>query len=397
MEGIRLGAIIDQAAVRREAIKIRDQVGAHVDLDKQVQYLSPSEQQIIELLRALLHKPKLLLLDEPTASLTRDGVSMLYRVISNITDQGVAVIFISHKLEEVFKVSDRITIFRNGAKIVTKQASELDRASCIKYMTNRNIEQLYPHIHPTASDKPLLEIREVADKSKLHDISFTVAAGEVVGFYGLVGSGRTEMANLLFGTNPMVKGSILLDGKSIDIGSPKQAMEHGIFLIPEDRARNGLFDIFKLKGNLSISVIDEFIHMKQLINYKLEEKIAKEIADNDDLKLVYTNINQDVSSLSGGNKQKVLIARWLARRKDARVIILDEPTQGIDVGVKYEIYRLLRNLAEVYGLAVILISSELLEVLGVSDRIYVFKEGTIVKEFLREDSPDQETILEWAF
>ncbi|MCK4356877.1 sugar ABC transporter ATP-binding protein, partial [Candidatus Bipolaricaulota bacterium] len=173
--------------------------------------------------------------------------------------------------------------------------------------------------------------------------------------------------------------------------------QHGIFLIPENRARHGLFDVFGLKGNLSITVIDRFLGFGGLINHRVETKMAQKIADSEDLSLVYTDINQDISSLSGGNKQKILIARWLARREDARVIILDEPTQGIDVGVKHEIYKLLRSLAEGYGLGVIFISSELLEIIGVSDRIYVFKEGTVVKEFLREETPDQEEVLRCAF
>lgn len=397
MEGTRLGTLINKKDVGRAALEIRDRVGAHVDLNIRVQYLSPSDQQVVEILRALLHAPQFLLLDEPTASLSRDSVEMLYDIIRNIVSQGVGVIFISHKLEEVFKIADRITIFRDGEKIVTRAASELDRASCIKYMTNQDIEQLYPEVRSSHSDQPLLDVRKVADGGKLHDISFDVAAGEVVGFYGLVGSGRTELANLLFGINPRTAGTVTLDGRELSIRSPNEALQHGIFLIPENRAQHGLFDGFGLKENLSITVIDRFLGFGGLINHRVETKMAQKIADSEDLSLVYTDINQDIDSLSGGNKQKILIARWLARKEDARVIILDEPTQGIDVGVKYEIYKLLRYLAEEYGLGVVFISSELLEVIGVSDRIYVFKEGTIVKEFLREEAPDQEEVLRWAF
>ena len=397
MEGTRLSALINKKDVERAALEIRDRVGAHVDLNIQVKYLSPSDQQVVEILRALLHAPQFLLLDEPTASLTQDSVRMLYGIVRNIVSQGVGVIFISHKLEEVFKIADRITIFRDGEKIITKNVSELDRTSCIKYMTNQDIEQLYPEVRSLHSDQPLLEVREVADGGKLHDISFNVSAGEVVGFYGLVGAGRTELANTLFGISPRTEGTVRLEGQELSIRSPNEAIQHGIFLIPEDRARHGLFDIFGLKGNLSLTVIARFLGFGGLINHRLEAKIAREIADSEDLSLVYTDINQDIDSLSGGNKQKILIARWLARKEDARVIILDEPTQGIDVGVKHEIYKLLRDLAEEYGLGVIFISSELLEVIGISDRIYVFKEGTIVKEFLREESPSQEEVLRWAF
>lgn len=397
MEHTSWGALVNDKKTKETALEIRDQAGARVNLDTPVQHLRPSDQQVIEILRALLHKPKLLLLDEPTASLTQNDIKMLHRLIRSIVSQGVGVIFISHKLEEIFKSADRITIFRDGFKVVTKSASELDRASCIQYMTNRDIKQLYPEIRSSSSGRPLLEVHDVADGGRLHDVSFSVSCGEVVGFYGLVGAGRTELAELLFGLNPKTAGTILLDGQEYSIRSSKEALKHGIFLIPENRARHGLFDIFCLKENLSIAVIDRFLRLGGLIDHRAEAKIAREIADSKDLSLVYTDISQDIDSLSGGNKQKILIARWLACREDARLIILDEPTQGIDIGVKHEIYELLRNLAEEYGLGVIFISSELSEVIGISDRIYVFKEGTIVKEFHREEIPDQEEVLRWAF
>ena len=396
-EETRCRSLIHEARTRTTAREIRDRVGAQVRLDVEVEALRPSEQQVIEILRALFHQPRLLLLDEPTASLTHQDTEMLYEVIHNVISEGVGVIFISHKLEEVFKIADRITIFRDGTRVITDAASNLDRDGCIRYMTNRDITELYPDVHAKPTDKRLLDVENVSDGRKVNDVTFSLAPGEVVGFYGLVGSGRTELAELLFGLTPKTAGSMRLYGEEIDIRSPVQAINHGIFLVPEDRARHGLFSSFNLKKNLTIPVISRFLGKLGLIDHRAEATAARRIADDEELRLVYTDIQQEIDSLSGGNKQKILIARWLAKREDAKVMILDEPTQGIDIGVKHEIYELLRRLAEKHQLGVIFISSELAEVIGISDRVCVFKDGTIAKEFRREDIENQEQILKWAF
>jgi ribose transport system ATP-binding protein len=372
--GIESGhwGIIDKDGVIKAAVQIRDRIGADVDLGVPVEQLSLSEQQLVEILRALIHNPKLLVLDEPTASLSHNAVSLLHDVIRRIISKGVGVIYISHKLEEVFD-------------------------SCIRYMTSQDIDELYPQSEFSSSSKPLLEVRGISDGHKTHDVSFKVAAGEIVGFYGLIGAGRTEVADLLFGISPYKAGSVLLDGQELAIRSPIDALRHGIFLVPEDRDQKGLFDIFALKGNLTISVIRRFLKLGVLISRRLERQVAKTIAANSDFRLVYSDLNQSINSLSGGNRQKVLLERWLARQEDARIIIFDEPTQGIDVGVKHEIYEILRKLARERNLGIIFISSELVEVLGISDRIYVFRGGTIAKEFLREDGLTQEQVLAHAF
>ena len=395
IESGRFG-LIDRRKVTRVASEIRDSIGADVDLNIPVEELSLSEQQLVEILRALIHKPKLLLLDEPTASLSHHAVTLLHEVVKSIRSSNVGVIYISHKLEEIFEIADRVSIMRDGKKVVTKPISQLDRDSCIKYMTNQDIKELYPVAKPHCEHKPLLEVKNLCDGNKVRDASFSLHTGEIIGFYGLIGSGRTEVANLLFGITPATAGKVILNGQEVYIRSPRDAMQHGIFLIPEDRTRNGLFDLFTVKDNLTIAIIDRFINKLGLLaNRALEKRTAENIANR--FKLVYTDINQDIGSLSGGNKQKVLLARWLARQEDARVVIFDEPTQGIDVGVKHEIYELLRDLADKRGLGVIFISSELPEVLGVSDRLYVFKQGAIVKEFRKEEKPTQQEVLNCAF
>jgi len=397
--GIESGhwGIIDKDGVTKAAAQIATTIGADVDLSIPVEQLSLSEQQLVEILRALIHNPRLLVLDEPTASLSHNAVSLLHDVIRRIVSKGVGVIYISHKLEEIFEVADRVTIMRDGKTVITELSSELDFDSCIRYMTSQNIDELYPQSKLSSSSKPLLEVRGISDGHKTHDVSFKVAAGEIVGFYGLIGAGRTEVANSLFGISPCKPGSILLDGEELSIRSPMDALRYGIFLVPEDRDRKGLFDIFALKGNLTISVIRRFLRLGALISRRLESQVAKTIAANSDFRLVYSDLNQSINSLSGGNRQKVLLQRWLARQEDARIFIFDEPTQGIDVGVKHEIYELLVRLARERNLGIIFISSELVEVLGISDRIYVFRRGTIVKEFLREDTPTQEQVLGYAF
>lgn len=393
----RFRVLMHDSKTEATACRVRDRVGAHVPLDVKVESLRPSEQQVVEILRALFHQPRLLVLDEPTASLTHQDAEMLYEVIRKVISEGVGVIFISHKLDEVFRIADRITIFRDGEKVITEDADKLDRGSCIRYMTNREIGELYPEVRSQSTEDLLLEVEGVSDGKKLHDISFTLSPGEVVGFYGLVGSGRTELAELLFGLTPRTSGSVRLRGRETTIRHSSQAIQQGIFLVPEDRARHGLFHTFNLKENLTLPVIDRFLNKWGLIDERDECAGAKRIADNEDLRLVYADIRQEIDSLSGGNKQKIIIARWLARREDAAVMILDEPTQGIDIGVKHEIYELLRRLAEEHQLGVIFISSELAEVIGISDRVCVFKDGTIVKEFQHEEIASQEQVLRWAF
>ena len=396
-EETRYGSLIHESRTRRTAREIRDRVGAQVRLDVEVEALRPSEQQVIEILRALFHQPRLLLLDEPTASLTHQDTEMLYAVIRNVISEGVGVIFISHKLEEVFKIADRITIFRDGIRVATELAANLDRDACIRHMTNRDISELYPDVQAKPTSERLLDVESVSDGNKLHDISFTLSPGEVVGFYGLVGSGRTELAELLFGLSPKTSGTVKLRGEELRIRNPGHAIEQGIFLVPEDRARHGLFSSFNLKENLTLPVMSRFLGKLGLIDHRAEAAAATDIADNGELRLVYTDIQQQIDSLSGGNKQKILIARWLTKREEAAVMILDEPTQGIDIGVKHEIYELLRRLAEKYQLGVIFISSELAEVIGVSDRVCIFKDGTIVKEYRHDEIQNQEQVLKWAF
>ncbi len=386
--------LVDEAKILARSEALRERLGTNVVLDVPINRLPPSSRQMIEIMRAFHREPKLLLLDEPTASLTEGDVETLFRVIDNIKKENISVVFISHKLPEVFRISDTISIFRNGQKVHTAPANELDRVTCIKYMINRDLTRQYPEVISSFTDEKLLEVEGVSEEGNVSDINLHVNKGEVVGFYGLVGSGRTELAELIYGLRHHSSGSIVLDGDELKLESPEDAISKGLLLVPEDRKEHGLFYNFNLKQNISISFLKkELSRSLGLIKLREESKLALDVANSPKLSLKYKDINQGIDELSGGNKQKVVIGRWVGQ-KYIRLMIMDEPTQGIDVGTKYEIYVLIRELAK-QGIGVIFISSELPELLGVCDRLYVFKSGMIAGELQREEF-DEEKVLHYA-
>jgi inositol transport system ATP-binding protein len=391
-EPVKRGGIVNEKMLFQNADKLRKRIGIDIPLHLQVSAMSAAQRQMIEILRALLYKPLLLILDEPTSSLTESDVEILFKTIRQIKEEGIAVIFISHKMEEVFSIADVISIFRNGKKIVTKKNGEMDRIECIRHMVNRDISQLFPEIHPSGTEK-VLELENVSDSGFLHDINLYLRKGEVVGLYGLVGSGRTEVAELIYGLRPMKEGKILFDGKEI-VPHTKRMLERNVFLVPEDRREKGLFFNLNLRTNLNISFLHQLVRFLGIVKKREAIDLARRIASSEQLKLKYSNINQNIDELSGGNKQKIVIGRWISH-EDVNVLIMDEPTQGIDVGAKYEVYTIIRHHAEERKAGVLFISSELPELIGVCDRMYVFKDGTIAGELSREEF-DGEKILHLA-
>ena len=392
----RKGPLIDEKRMLDIAEEVKQKVDVAIPLDVPVSSLSASGQQMIEILRAVYRDSKLLILDEPTSSLTDDDAQGLFKLVRFIREKNVAIIYISHKIEEILALCDRVTIMRDGKKITTRSAAELDRATCIKLIANRDIQSLYPPVQDVTREEKILEVNDLCDESgTLKDISMRVQKQEVVGLYGLVGSGRTEFAELLFGLRAYTKGEISYFGRLLPARTSVPArIQMGLFLSPEDRRRKGLFyENFDLGQNISISQLD-LLSTKFLgfVKPKKEMEVCKRAASMLDLK--FQNFEQNIDGLSGGNKQKTLISRWLTR-PGCRLFIMDEPTQGVDVGTKYELYVLLRKLVEQEGLSVIFISSELPELIGVCDRMYVFKEGSITGELKRKDF-DQETILSYA-
>jgi len=387
------GLFLDEEKILEMAKKLMEEVEIKIRLDIPVEFLSSSWQQMIEILRGVFRKPKILILDEPTSSLTDEDAEGLFKLIRNLKKQGITVIYISHKLKEVLSLCDRITIMRDGKKIITKDAKELDQVACIQYIANRKIQDMYPPINTQAKNEKILEVVDLTDtNNRVKEINFNLRKNELLGVYGLVGSGRTELAEIIFGLRPYIKGKIMFDGKELDKKmSTMDRIKNGVLLTPEDRRKKGLFyEIFNLYKNVAIGHLDYLATpiLGMLPNSAEKDKAKKAV---DEIQTKYTDIEQSIDELSGGNRQKILLARWLSRAK-RKIIVMDEPTQGIDVGTKYELYLLFRRLVEEEGLSIIFISSELPEVLGISDRIIVFKEGKIAGELSRNEFSQEKVI-----
>ncbi len=349
--------------------------------------LSSAQRQIVEIMRALKSGVRVLALDEPTSSLTDDEVTRLFALVRRLRDQGVAIIYVSHRIKEILRLCDRVAILRDGSLITVKPASELTEAEIVRLMVGRDLSDVF-HRRPAGSEREVVKVDKL--NSNWHtDISFHINAGEVVGFAGLIGAGRTELAKVLFGELPKTSGQVFLDGHAVTIHRPDDAIAKGIGFAPEDRKREGLVLIRSVLENASMAILRK-ISRFHFVRSRLERSIAADFVDR--LRVRTPSLDQEVGKLSGGNQQKVVLARWLAARP--KVLILDEPTRGIDVGAKAEIYRLIDDLAN-EGLGIMFISSELPEILGLSDRIYVMQNGRITGE-LPGAKATEESILNLA-
>jgi rhamnose transport system ATP-binding protein len=351
-----------------------------------VRSLSIADQQLIEIAKALSMETRLLVMDEPTAALSGREVEDLFAIVRQLRSQGVAILFISHRLEEIFGLADRVTVLRDGAHILTKPIGELTQAELIRAMVGRDMSALFPK-QETTIGAVALEARGLTRAGEFREVSFQVRTGEILGFAGLVGAGRTEVARALFGITSLDAGEILLDGKPVALHSPTDAMRHGVAYVPEDRYEHGLVREFPIASNVTMPIWRAISNRMGIVNTRRERDIATDYFQR--LQIRATGIGQLAQSLSGGNQQKVVISKWLAT--NPRVLILDEPTRGIDIGAKAEVHRLISQLAA-DGLAIIMISSELPEVLGMSDRIIVMHEGRVTGEFNRNDA-DEEGIM----
>jgi rhamnose transport system ATP-binding protein len=360
---------------RSHAQQLLKRIGAQIDPETEVRKLSMPEQQLVEIARSLGAGARILIMDEPTASLTQKEVHLLYAVVRDLRAQGVGVIYISHRMEEIFALADRVTVLRDGESIATQDTKGMNESILIKLMVGREVSTLYP---PSATSPAgvTLSLRGVGcEASGVHDVNLDLRAGEVVGFAGIVGAGRTELARVLFGITPADTGTISLGGRSVSIQSPREAVEHGIGYVPEDRRRHGVILEMPIAANMTMSIHPTFFPWSWL-RFGAERELAKGYIR--DLAVKTPSADVPGGALSGGNQQKVSLARWLATKP--KVLILDEPTQGVDVGAKAEIHKIIRRLTK-EGLAVMMISSDLAEVLGMSDRIAVMHGGTIVREF----------------
>ncbi len=373
--------------LEKKADDILKAFGLPINVKEPVKGLSVAYKQIVEIAKALSHEIKLLILDEPTAPLSDNEVKVLFKLIKSLKQQGISVIYISHRLEEVFEVCDRITVLRDGEKIITLNTDETNRKELISYMINSNIGEEYPERKGKQSEEVLLEVKNLYGKG-FKDISFKVHKGEILGITGLVGAKRTEIVRGIFGADRLDKGDIIYCGEPLKAKSPYEAISKGIALIPEDRKTQGVVLELPIKWNLTMSVLSKLLKFGVIQKEKENEIVSKY---KDTLKIKMNSENQKISSLSGGNQQKVVLSKWLAN--NPQLIIFDEPTRGIDVGAKKEIYKLINQLAD-EGLGVILISSEMDEMIGLSDRMIVLSEGKITGHLEKKEF-DKQMILDY--
>ena len=376
-------------ARRARAKQLLDRIGAKIDPEIEVRRLSMPQQQLVEIARALGSDARIVIMDEPTASLSDTEVDHLFRVIRELKQQGVGIIYISHRLEELPEVADRVTALRDGRLVGTRGIGEVTRGDLIRMMVGRELASVFPKIE-VAIGETLFEVKNLSCREAgIENASFSVREGEILGLSGLVGAGRTELARVLFGLTPADSGEIRLRGKTVRIDSPGKAVALGIAYVPEDRRRHGVVLDMSVATNTTLATLRE-VSRFGLIHFGLERIVAERYVGR--LGVKAASIEAPVGSLSGGNQQKVALARWLAA--DPVVLILDEPTQGVDVGAKSEIHKLMGELVS-RGMAVVMISSELPEILGMSDRIAVMHAGTVVGVVDRAHA-NQEILLEMA-
>lgn len=374
---------INWSARNHRALQLLERVGASIDPERLVSTLSMPEQQLVEIAKAIGADAKILVMDEPTASLTDREVDSLFNVITLLRNRGAGIIYISHRLEEIFSIADRVTVLRDGETVATRHRDEVDRAQLISMMVGRDMAAVFPK-REVAPGGVVLELRNVGNRAAgLHEISFSVRGGEILGLAGLVGSGRTQLAETLFGLTPADSGEILMRGARVRIASPADAIELGIGYVPEDRRQHGVVLEMPIATNTSLARL-KTVSRHGLIDGGEERELAQRYVEL--LRIKTPSVYAEAGTLSGGNQQKVALARWLAI--NPAVLILDEPTQGVDVGSKSEIHALMVDMAE-RGLAIIMISSELPEILGMSDRIAVMHAGAISGILSREEATQQ--------
>jgi rhamnose transport system ATP-binding protein len=371
LEAASPGSRIDWAARRSRAVELLARIGAEISPEAEVRSLSMPEQQLVEIACALGSGARIVIMDEPTASLTQKEQHLLFAVVRDLRQRGVGVIYISHRLEEIFALADRVTVLRDGQSVGTHQVGEINEAGLIRLMVGREVAQIYP-VAESSPGEVVLSLKDVGCRaSGVHGVTFDVRAGEVFGLGGLVGAGRTELARVLFGLTPADAGEITLNGERLTLRSPRDAVAHGIAYVPEDRRRHGVVLELPVAHNITMAV-HRRLFPGTWLRFGRERAMALDYIR--DLAVKCAGPEAPGGSLSGGNQQKVSLARWLATKP--KLLILDEPTQGVDVGAKSEIHKIVRRLAK-EGLAVILISSDLPEVIGMSDRIGVMGHGTL--------------------
>ena len=386
----RMGNVfVDKKSMHAQARALLDEVGLDMDTHVMAGELSTAQKQMVEVAKALSFNSKIIIMDEPTSSLTETETDILFSIIRKLRDKGVAIVFISHKLAEIFAITDEVAILRDGisaGRMVTEGCTEND---IIKAMVGRDVDDLYAKQAAPIGDV-VLEVKNLSTKGFLKDINFELRAGEILGFAGLVGAGRSEVMRAVFGIDPRETGEVFIKGQKVEIKTPRDALNHGMGFVPEDRKLQGLVLGMSVGKNTTLAALRLVANKMGFLNHKQEKEMADKFVAA--LEVKTPSNDQLVKNLSGGNQQKVVIAKWLANTPD--ILILDEPTRGIDVGAKKEIHQLMSDLAN-QGVAIIMISSELPDVLGMSDRVIVMHEGRIKGQLSREEA-DQVSIMKMA-
>ena len=383
----RKGLSVDWAQVKKRSREILDTLGVELSVETVVSTLAVAEQQLVEIAKSLNRKTRILIMDEPSAVLGEKDLEKLFQVVRSLQAQGIGIVYISHRLKEIFELADQVTVLKDGRYIDTRNVSEVTMDDLVKLMIGRDLKDVYPKRAPVLGEV-LLEVKNVSRTKLVHDISFRLHAGEIVGFAGITGSGRTELARAIFGADPY-SGEMRISGQPYKASSPQDAIRHGVALVTEDRKAQGLFLKLNVAFNTTISGLKQLCRWG-VIQLPRELNLVKKMIQ--DLSIKTPGPNFIVVNMSGGNQQKVVLARWLSI--GTRIFIMDEPTRGIDVGSKSEIYQIMDDLTK-KGVGVIMISSELPEVLGMSDRIMVMRQGTIVKELSRAEA-SEEAIMKYA-
>lgn len=381
------GLFVDSDYYRQRTLELLKQVDLNVDPNTEARYLSTAQKQMVEILRAISSEAKIVVMDEPTSSLTKRETDVLFKIIRTLKQNNVGIIYISHRMEEIMELADRVVVFRDGRRVGALDRTELSENAIINMMVGRELNEIFAK-RPAPIGDVVLEAKGLS-VGYVRDVSFQVRAGEILGFSGLVGAGRSETMRLIFGVDKMDAGEVWMEGKKLDIRSSGDAISAGIALVPEDRKEQALILGMDIRENISLAILKK-LRNGMFVDGQQQSDLAENYVK--ELRVATPSIRQRVKNLSGGNQQKVVLAKWLASKP--KVLILDEPTRGIDVGAKQEIYSLMSDLAA-QGMAIIMVSSELPEILGMSDRIVVMHEGRVKGELKREEAT-QERIMQMA-
>jgi len=384
-----IGRNVDWVTMKKEARKAVRAMGVDVDPNAVIGDLSVAKKQVVEICKALQRNVTLLILDEPSAALTENEIEIMFGLIRKMKEQGITIIYISHRIEEIFEITDRVTVLRDGKTIITDDVANLDRQLLIKHMTGRQIVDIYPEKNQRFGDT-VLEVKNLnSEASRLSNISFSLRKGEILGISGLVGAGRTELVRAVFGADRYDSGEIYVKGKKIESGSVLKMIKLSVGLVPEERKVDGFIPDFSVSKNVTLAGIEKIIR-RSFLNTMVEKKAATDLIKL--LRIVTPGANTEITSLSGGNQQKCIVGKWLF--VDSDILIFDEPTRGIDVGAKQEMYNIIANLAK-QGKSIIIVSSELPEVLGICNRIIVMCNGKVNGELIADET-NQEEILNYA-